>query len=59
MDFINLMSYDFHGSWDSVTGHHAPLYQSAADAGSDAYLNVVSVLVALIVSVLDTDIGIL
>lgn len=26
LDFINLMTYDFHGGWDTVTGHNAPLH---------------------------------
>ena len=26
LDLINLATFDFHGEWDSVTGHNAPLY---------------------------------
>lgn len=25
LDFINIMAYDLHGSWDKFTGHNAPL----------------------------------
>jgi chitinase len=26
LDFLNVMTYDFHGSWDRLSGHNAPLY---------------------------------
>jgi len=31
LDFINLMTYDFHGSWTPHTGHHANLYPTDLD----------------------------
>ncbi|XP_078319223.1 chitinase-3-like protein 1 isoform X3 [Crassostrea virginica] len=40
MDFICLMTYDLHGSWESVTGLHAGLYASNNDP--DKTLNVAS-----------------
>nr|XP_060629025.1 acidic mammalian chitinase-like [Anolis sagrei ordinatus] len=27
LDFINIMTYDFHGSWASTTGHNSPLHK--------------------------------
>ena len=33
LDWLNLMAYDFHGSWDKTTGLHAPLYASPVDPG--------------------------
>lgn len=38
LDFINVMTYDLHGSYDGVTGQNAPLYASSID--SDLSLNV-------------------
>lgn len=35
LDWINLMTYDFHGVWDSITNFNAPLYAAPEDpAGS-------------------------
>lgn len=42
LDFINVMTYDFHGAWKSVTGHHSPLYKGSNDIGNNVYLNTVS-----------------
>ena len=34
LDWMNLMSYDFHGSWDPITGHNAPMTVGAKDAAT-------------------------
>ncbi|CAI5689221.1 acidic mammalian chitinase [Oreochromis niloticus] len=39
-DFINIMTYDFHGHWEAVTGHNSPLYSSSADPGSQIHYNI-------------------
>nr|XP_046253516.1 acidic mammalian chitinase-like [Scatophagus argus] len=39
LDFINVMTYDFHGAWESVTGHNSPLYKDSQDTGDQVYLN--------------------
>jgi chitinase len=31
LDFINVMTYDFHGSWDAQTNHHSALFASPQD----------------------------
>jgi chitinase len=31
LDFINVMSYDLHGTWNQVTGQNAPLYASSTE----------------------------
>lgn len=31
LDFINLMSYDFHGIWNKYSNHHSPLYGNPQD----------------------------
>jgi chitinase len=30
-DWINIMTYDFHGSWESASGHNAPLFADPID----------------------------
>ena len=39
VDWINMMGYDFHGTWDSTTNFNAPLFRTSADP-ADAGLNV-------------------
>ena len=35
LDWLNVMTYDFHGAWETTTGHHAGLYANPNDtAGS-------------------------
>ncbi|XP_067913406.1 acidic mammalian chitinase-like isoform X2 [Heterodontus francisci] len=40
LDFISVMTYDFHGSWERVTGHNSPLYRGSTDKGIFIYFNV-------------------
>lgn len=30
LDYLHLMGYDFHGNWEKITDHNAPLYKSGA-----------------------------
>ncbi|KAL7864691.1 hypothetical protein AOLI_G00161110 [Acnodon oligacanthus] len=39
LDFISVMTYDFHGAWDSFTGHNSPLYRGSHDQGELIYFN--------------------
>uniref|UniRef100_A0A3Q1JG55 Acidic mammalian chitinase n=1 Tax=Anabas testudineus TaxID=64144 RepID=A0A3Q1JG55_ANATE len=40
LDMINVMTYDFHGSWDPMTGECSPLFRGPDDQGSFIYFNV-------------------
>ncbi|XP_010787942.1 acidic mammalian chitinase-like [Notothenia coriiceps] len=40
LDMINVMTYDFHGSWDPMTGECSPLFKSPEDHGGFIYFNV-------------------
>ncbi|KAI5614394.1 chitinase, acidic.3 precursor [Silurus asotus] len=39
LDFINVMTYDFHGTWESFTGHNSPLFVGSKDYGDLVYFN--------------------
>merc|ERR1712002_259459 len=39
LDFINVMTYDFHGTWERFTGHNSPLYRGSQDSGDLIYFN--------------------
>lgn len=40
LDFVSLMAYDLHGSWERSTGHHSALYPGPGERGAAAELNV-------------------
>uniref|UniRef100_A0A8C5KP20 Chitinase-3-like protein 1 n=1 Tax=Jaculus jaculus TaxID=51337 RepID=A0A8C5KP20_JACJA len=40
LDFISLMTYDFHGTWRQTTGHHSPLFRGQEDISFDRFSNV-------------------
>lgn len=33
LDFVNVMAYTYHGVWDGVTGHNAPLFYLTNSTG--------------------------
>ncbi|XP_057310495.1 uncharacterized protein LOC130648459 [Hydractinia symbiolongicarpus] len=35
LDLLNLMTYDLHGSWESITGHHTAMATDGAGAGRE------------------------
>lgn len=41
LDWISLMTYDYHGQWEKKTGHVAPMYAHEDD--TDQTFNAVSV----------------
>lgn len=41
LDFMNVMTYDYHGHWEDATAHNSPMFPSAFDSGSHIYHNVV------------------
>ena len=40
LDYINLMAYDLHGTWEKTTNHHAALYANPAEPADTANRNI-------------------
>jgi chitinase len=36
LDYVNVMTYDYHGSWNEYTNHQAPLYSNPNDPSPNA-----------------------
>lgn len=41
LDYLHVMTYDFHGTWEQQTGENSPLYKGPADQGAMTDFNVV------------------
>ncbi|XP_051021381.1 chitinase-like protein 3 [Acomys russatus] len=44
LDYIQVMTYDLHGSWDGYTGENSPLYKSPTDTGIKTFYNINSIM---------------
>lgn len=44
LDFINVMTYDFHGQWERQVGHNSPLYSLDSATSYQKKLTVVSII---------------
>ena len=42
LDLMNIMVYDYHGAWETKTGHVAPLFQGPPGYDDFPYYNAVS-----------------
>lgn len=40
LDFINAMTYDFHGAWETITNHHSPLFANPDDPSGTAPVDI-------------------
>ena len=43
LDFINLMAYDLHGSWEDFLGHNSPLYARSDESAEQKKFNQVNI----------------
>ena len=43
LDFINLMAYDLHGSWEDFLGHNSPLYARSDESAEQKIFNQVNI----------------
>ncbi len=40
LDWINVMTYDFHGAWETITGHHAGIYANPNDTAPSSPVDI-------------------
>ncbi len=54
LDYINVMTYDYHGTWDKETNHNTPLY---ADSGNPSVASTIENYIAAGVKPADLNLG--
>lgn len=57
LDFINVMTYDYHGGWENKTNHNTPLYSTENDESGSSVSNTIELYINSGIKPKDLNIG--